>query len=180
MKRFTNAGRTALDAGNFYSGLSLALTLPDICGSIEDPGPGKSQKRYVKWCDDWIVPKYTLKIGTDKKEKVFLSAADLFQLRCSLIHSGSAEFDPSKATTVQRIEFFDDTVGSHLNLMTVNGTPFLQLKVKPFCNDIFDSVDDWDSAKGADPTIQAEKQKLLVIRTSGFAIDGVQFGSPRT
>jgi hypothetical protein len=35
MKRFTDAGRRALRDNNLYAALSLALTIPDICGSLE-------------------------------------------------------------------------------------------------------------------------------------------------
>jgi hypothetical protein len=43
MKRFTDAGRSSLKEGNNYAALSLALMLPDICASLEDPGPNKSR-----------------------------------------------------------------------------------------------------------------------------------------
>ncbi len=49
MKRFTNAGRKSIAEDNLYAALTLALIIPDICGSLEDPGPGKSQKRYEAW-----------------------------------------------------------------------------------------------------------------------------------
>src|SRR5215831_12861852 len=80
MKRFTDAGRQAIAAKNNYAALSLALMIPDICGSLEDPGPGKSQRRYERWFKQWAEPKF-----------VNLSAEECYQLRCSMIHSGSAE-----------------------------------------------------------------------------------------
>jgi hypothetical protein len=52
MKRFTDAGRRAIADKNDYAALSLALMIPDICGSLEDPGPGKSQERYERGLND--------------------------------------------------------------------------------------------------------------------------------
>lgn len=106
MKRFTDAGRKAIADGNLYAGLSLALTLPDICASLEDPGPGKSQKRYESWCKQWLEPKFTRKHSLTGTMLVYVRAEDVFQLRCSLIHSGTAEIKPKKRTGVDRFVFF--------------------------------------------------------------------------
>ena len=40
MERFTNAVIKSLATENWYSALSLALTLPDICGKVEQPEAG--------------------------------------------------------------------------------------------------------------------------------------------
>ena len=151
MKRFTDAGRQAIKDGNLYSSLSLALTLPDICGSLEDPGPGKSQNRYERWCKKWVEPKFTPQDPHTGVPRFSVRAEDIFQLRCSLIHSGSAEIDVAKRTGVDRFIFFDDTTGTHLNKfdkcvsdgVEVN---IVQLKADRFSEEIFKAVDEWDSA----------------------------------
>lgn len=63
MKRFTDAGRKSIKDDNLYSALSLALMMPDICGSLENPGPNKSRARYIAWYDKWALPKFTVKVG---------------------------------------------------------------------------------------------------------------------
>ena len=44
MKRFTDAGRQALRDKNFYAALSSALIIPDVCGSLENPGAGRIKR----------------------------------------------------------------------------------------------------------------------------------------
>jgi len=186
MKRFTDAGRKSIVCGNLYAGLSLALTIPDICASLEDPGPGKSRDRYVKWCENWVQPKFTRQIpapdGCGKTEsKVFVSAQDCYQLRCSLVHSGTTEINPAKKEVLDRFEFFDGTAGGHLNWCErniLNGEMqpnFLQLKADLFSQTLFDAADEWDQAVANDPNVQAEKKKLLVIHTKGDCIGGIRF-----
>lgn len=176
MKRFTDAGRQSVASGNLYAGLSLALMIPDICASVEDPGPGKSQARYVRWCRQWVEPKFTGHPGG--RPHVFVSAEDCYQLRCSLIHSGSAEIDPNKVRELKRFEFFDQTVGTHLNWfgkVTINGVEcgnFLQLKAADFSETMFKAGDEWENAVANNAEIQQEKAKLLVIRSKGFAVGG--------
>ena len=124
MKRFTDAGRQAIAAKNNYAALSLALMIPDICGSLEDPGPGKSQRRYEQWFKQWAEPKF-----------VNLSAEECYQLRCSMIHSGSAAIQRS---TLDRFEFCDDT-GTINNIryedVVIDGSPLpnvVMLRVSKF------------------------------------------------
>jgi hypothetical protein len=180
MKRFTDAGRRAINDGNLYSSLSLALTLPDICGSLEDPGPGKSQSRYERWCRRWLESKFTHKNPLTGASMVFVRAEDVFQLRCSLIHSGSAEFNVDKRTGVDRFIFFDHTTGTHLNKFTkcvFNGVEanLVQLKADKFSEEIFRAVDEWDSATATDEMVKREKAKLLFIYSKGAVIHGVEF-----
>jgi hypothetical protein len=181
MKRFTNAGRKAIADNNLYAALSLALMMPDVCASLEDPGTGKVAKRYLKWCQKWVVPRFTSPATAHRPEKVWLSAEDCFQLRNSLIHSGSAEIEPSKRDVLDRIEFFDKTCGSHLGWvegMIFNGVRqpnFLQLKADLFSEEMYKAAEEWDAAMVSNPSVQKEKAKLLVIRTKGAVISGVGF-----
>src|SRR5437762_2896258 len=105
MKRFTDAGRAAVQSDNLYAALSLALMIPDICGSLEDPGPGKSKARYIAWYSKWALPKFTFKVGGSPAPIEFVSADDCYQLRCGLIHSGSAEIEQGKKSALDRFIF---------------------------------------------------------------------------
>ena len=178
MKRFADAGRKAVADQNWYAALSLALTIPDICGSLEDPGPGKSEKRYVRWCRQWLEPKVTG--GPPGYEKVFLSAEDCYQLRNSLIHSGSVEIAQKRRVVLDRMEFFES--GSHLNWvegMVVNGEKqpnFLQMRADLFSETMFVAAEEWDASVADNSQIQSEKARLLVIHPLGTTIGGVKFG----
>ena len=108
MQRFTDAGRQAIADDNFIAGLGLALIIPEICASLEDPGPGKSRDRYERWFKTWAEPKFT------RQERIIVSAEDCYQLRCSLFHSGTTEIDPKKVKIIERFVFFDKT-DAHLS-----------------------------------------------------------------
>ena len=175
MKRFTDAGRLALEHENWYSALTLALTLPDICASLEDPGPHKTRSRYVRWSRTWIEPHFTSDYGGSLGAVVLITAEDLFRLRCSLIHSGSSEIESMTTNLPHKFEFFDDSNRSHLNKMQSNsfdGVPqddFIQLNTRMFSNTIYDAADAWDVGVEQDSAIQAEKSKLLAIRSKGWS-----------
>lgn len=180
MKRFTDAGRQSVRNNNLYAALSLALTIPDICGSLEDPGPGKSQARYRKWCKQWIEPKYTTQIPDPitGRQHVWITDEQIYQLRCSLVHSGSDEIEQHKRTGVDRFFFFDQTrpnsiqkfSNCSLNGVTAN---LICLSAADFCEKMYEAAEAWDVSVIGNVPVQAEKEKLLFIHSKGAVIHGI-------
>lgn len=180
MQRFIQAGRRAIADNNWYAGLTLALMIPEICASLEDPGPGKSARRYTEWCRKWLEPKFTYRVGPEGIVTVFLSAEDLYQARCSVIHSGTAEIDPKKRTGLDRFEFFEG--GPHMNKVAeseIDGVlqpSYLQLRVDMFSETVFRAAEEWEIAVANDANVQAQKESLLVIRKPGVMLGGIFWG----
>jgi len=135
---------------------------------------------YKNWCDKWLMDKFKIPASPGRDEIILLNSADLFQLRCSLLHEGSGDIDEEKRRALASFKFFDETGSSHLNRVgesVVDGVKvpsYLQLRTENFCNDVFDAVDRWDAS--ASPEIQAEKSGLLKINSEGDRIGGIQFG----
>jgi hypothetical protein len=178
--KFVDAARQCIESKNWYAALTLALTLPDICSSLEDPGPGKVFKRYVGWCRKYLEPKFTRDIGNPPKSMTFLSAEDCLHARNSIVHEGSPIVDNKKRVKIDRFEFFSD--GSHMNYVgdrTYNGIPqprYLQLRVDLFCEAIFLAVSDWKTDVAGNAKIQNEMNKLLKINDPGTQIGEITWG----
>jgi hypothetical protein len=155
--------------------------IPDICASLEDPGPGKSHKRYVDWYNKWVKAKFTFPDQAGNP-KVWISAEDCFQLRCSLIHAGTAEIDPAKRNILDEFKFFESGEIPHLTWYqgnVVNGVlqpNWLQLRVDRFSEELFKAADEWDLATTEDADIQKAKDQLLIIHPKGTIIGGIKFG----
>lgn len=88
----------SLDNNAYLAALSLALTLPDICGKAAYPCEKSTKRRYVDWYDDNIGqfenPQYT---GGDQRLP-YLSGEVVYQLRCLMLHQGTPNIDPDKIT----------------------------------------------------------------------------------
>jgi hypothetical protein len=179
MHRFTESGREAIKTNNLYAALTLALMIPDICGSLENPGKGKVEARYIRWFKKWAEPKFILN-GSPLGDRPWVTANDCFQLRCSIIHTGSAKLDCGRHPTASRFEFCDQTVGSHMNIWMSNpGEPqnhVIQLKVDLFSEALYVSALEWDASVANDANIQEEKQKLLIIHGRDLSIGGFRIG----
>lgn len=141
MLRFTQAIEKSLQEENWYAALSVALALPDICANVCSPNEG-SQRRYVKWYDQYMLPKYTRQVGADRKEHFFLQGGDCYALRCALLHEGTHDITEQRARKViENFSFVVPPKGWTVH-MNSNGNA-LQLQVDVFCNDICSSVHRW-------------------------------------
>lgn len=76
----------AVKSGAYISALSLALTLPDLCGKAENPNI-RTGKRYKDWYKNYIGKYETY----DGNEGLYLCEDVVYDLRNKLLHQGSFE-----------------------------------------------------------------------------------------
>lgn len=86
---------TCLNNGCCMAGLSLALTLPDICGKALFPELEKPSKRYIKWFDEWI-GKYEHDEEHIRVGLPYLCGELVYSLRNSILHEGNPNIDGKK------------------------------------------------------------------------------------
>ncbi|MGH3654585.1 hypothetical protein [Glutamicibacter sp.] len=164
MKHLTNAVKMSVQHGNWYSALTLALALPDICSKVDEPSEKSVKKRYTRWADQYFTPKYTHNIGPERREHVFLSSNDFYALRCAVIHEGSDSVMLQKAReALDRFQFIAPHPRGHIihcNLLDTH----LQLQVDKFCADVCEAVDEWHAGikEGSDQALRVSE--LMIIR----------------
>ena len=81
----------SLDNDCFLAALSLALTLPDICGKAKFPNERSTKKRYIDWYDEYIG--LYEKSPDEEHEMPYLSGEVVYGLRCSLLHQGTPNIE---------------------------------------------------------------------------------------
>jgi len=166
MMHLVDATRMAIRQGNWYAGLSLALTLPDICGRIAYPGQG-SQKRVETFFDKYLAHHYFA--GAPWMRMASMTGGDFYALRCAFLHQGEFELQGQRARNVlAKIELSAPSQGeSHNNLCAattdssgnaVDGT--LQVKVDTFCENVCEAVIAWLAEVEEDSRIQVEISSL--------------------
>lgn len=83
-----------LDNDCCLAGLSLALTLPDICGKAMYPDL-KPSGRYIKWFDEYI-GQYEHDEEHIRVGMPYLSGELVYSLRNSILHQGNPNIDGKK------------------------------------------------------------------------------------
>jgi hypothetical protein len=170
MSRFTNAVKDSLRQENWYSALTLALTLPDICGKLESPN-SSSSKRYIKWFDQYLDGKYYTEIQGNKI--VFLTGRDAYALRCSYLHGGEGDISAQRVQELLEECLFmapkfinGEFTGPHCN--QINNK--LQLRVDLFCLDICSGVDKWVENNKGKKKLHEVTSKMLEIHEDGITL----------
>ncbi len=90
--------RDALKKECWIPALALALTLPDVCGSIAYPdmvnnrGRRLSKKQYMTWFKDYVEHRFADHTGFDESGKAlhaYFNADMCYQLRCEVLHASN-------------------------------------------------------------------------------------------
>jgi hypothetical protein len=162
VQHFVEATRRAVSAQNWYAALATALTMPDICGRLESP-QSKSQDRFVGWYERYLLNKYQMPVGPERKLHTFLSGSDCYALRCAFLHQGEFEIDEQRARDVlARFHFTAPRPGMFVHMNIASGNT-LQLQVDRFCLDVCDSVDRWLGDVGESAEIQQRLDLLGAV-----------------
>lgn len=86
----------ALDNEAYFSALSLALTLPDICGKAEYPDANVG-RRYIDWYDEYVGKYEQCPCEDCQETKIpYLSGEVIYSLRNSFLHQGTPNIDNGK------------------------------------------------------------------------------------
>ena len=170
MKRFSDSIKYAVNSKNWLGALSLSLTMPDICGRLENPTL-KSGARYVPWFEKWVQPKYSHRIGPDRRLCIFMTGEDCYALRCSYLHEGGDDISTQKIRkAIDSFHFIAPRNGMMIHCNKSNDK--LQLQVDIFSLDIADAVERWSDSVKENTDIQERIKSLIVVHNSD---DGVYF-----
>lgn len=162
MERFVTSINKSLQTENWYAALSMALTVPDICGWLVEPKAG-SQKRYEAWFDKYLLAEY--KSPFHGPQFTFLSGSDCYALRCAYLHEGTDDVQRQRARdAVTRFAF--TTAGSH----KCKFDSVLLLDVRTFCTDVCAGIQKWLEDFKKNKEVQSRVNELLLVRTQGFQV----------
>ena len=101
MQNLIRSVKKSVQGKNWYGALFLSLSLPDICGKIEDEARSVSDsayskrssvKRYSEWFDKYLQKKYLGNVNMK-----LLTGEDFYAFRCSLLHEGSDNIKKQQA-----------------------------------------------------------------------------------
>lgn len=95
--------RYALEKESYLSALSLALTIPDICGKVYRPDlqseKGDVEKRYAIWYDDHI---YKYDHAPDFRKVNYLNGYLMYGLRTAFLHDGAIDINEGILSAIKK------------------------------------------------------------------------------
>lgn len=174
MEKFIDAIETAIKTKNWYAAICVALSIPDICGYLEEPTQG-SKLRYEKWYERYMLSKYSSFIGADRTPHTFLSPGDCYALRCALLHEGTDVIMEQRArSALDKFHFIEPPPDAYIHCNQYNNV--LQLQVDAFCKDIIEGIRQWVQDTSGNATILSRLVNILTIHPY-HDIPGIRFQS---
>lgn len=165
MNSFLDALEMAIETENWYSALFLALTLPDICGKIDEPTT-KSSNRYINWYNKYLLEGYTfrIEIRDEKREAPLITGKDFYALRCAVLHAGSdilTEQDIQE--TLQKVNFtIPHKNGTRIHKHRVQNVLFIQVDL--LAKDMMSAVKLWISHIASDSIKMQKLENMVTIK----------------
>jgi len=156
MHHLLQATRKAIADENWYAALTLALSLPDICGRLDHPTK-KSQDRFEAWFRKYALDKFQIYFGEELY--TFLDASDCYALRCAYLHQGEFGIEDQRARkALSRVTFRvpNPQDASHL----ISNGKVLHLKVDMFCESMCAGVEAWIREMDGIPDVQERLARL--------------------
>jgi hypothetical protein len=167
MKHLLKSVRDACDQGNWYAAIFLTLSLPDICGKLEDPKAGNGD-RYKAWFRN----NYRRSM-MQPHIKSRLTAEDCYAIRNAIVHAGTDELKSGGA--VQRVKFNSFQVHE----AWVDGSGILLLDARTFCMRMVNSVEAWLVQMESKSDVKARIDALLEVEDVTFSpMPGIGFSNP--
>ena len=80
----------------FHVGLLAALTFPDIAGALDSENGRANPKKYERWFDEYVAPKYIPPKYIACGDKPLITGKDCYQYRCKLLHQGQVIHSKSR------------------------------------------------------------------------------------
>lgn len=98
----------AFQSGYFFSALSLALAIPDICGNKQYPEEKSCGIRYAKWFNKYVAHQYQNGENTDTSSCniYYFDGDDCYQLRCVFLHEGTNALRTEREKTIYHVAQF--------------------------------------------------------------------------
>lgn len=143
--------RSASDAGLYYLALIGALTLPDICGALNSGNGRASGSKYRDWLRSNVPTQ--------------AASADLiYDLRCSLLHQGSAL--PSSG---EQIAFMYPEGPQLHNLSTEVGAERVGwISIPMFVEEVTQGAEEWFRQHGGTRGVRKNLRKFARLRPEGL------------
>lgn len=143
MHQYLDSIRTSLATNNHFGAIAMALTLPDICASVDDEYSKTSRNKYCQWFDKYLANTYKIFFRNEGVVNVIFGASECYAARCSFLHQGT------NIIKHQEIALKDvEDPAMSVNFMSfgmkyMRNGDVLTLDVNFFCENMITAVEKW-------------------------------------
>ncbi|MCT4377647.1 hypothetical protein EFM21_00440 [Leuconostoc falkenbergense] len=153
---FLNDMQSCIEKGQYYAALTVALTLPDICASLDKNSFGNPPgERYEKWMNQYFIHQNNY----DQS----LNAKDFYKLRCAYIHAGTDNISKESNPILSRVRFTYGSNAIHRVGIQYSTENIFVLYLPCFCQEMRNSVIDFIGDSNNNKTILNNSDKITLL-----------------
>ncbi|MGO4927383.1 hypothetical protein ACTQ5J_02120 [Fundicoccus sp. Sow4_F4] len=159
--------KISLENKNHYAALTVALSLPDVCASLQNGGQ-TSKKLYTKFIEDYFLPIHSYDQG-------FVKASDFYALRCAILHNSTTNIEEQRARElINKFVLTYSTSGNiflHNNYSINNGgtnETNLNIDIHEFCLEIIDAVKSFKFLNKDNESINKTASEMMSIINTDY------------
>lgn len=174
MQQYLESIKLSLETKNYFGAIAMALTLPDICASVEYEGEGQNSVKYSKWFNKYLADTFTQIFHDQDLSVVIFGAQECYAARCSFLHQGTHVIKGQRSLnyaytpTVSSVNFTSIDKGKYQR----NGD-ILFLDVNFFCEAVINAVDNWMKEIRDDNVKKTKIAAMPIIHESFDSLCGV-------
>jgi hypothetical protein len=153
--------RGALKAGLYYAAIAVAVSIPDVCDTVEVGDARASWKRYKAWFNKYASTKFE-----------YFDADTCYELRCGVSHNAKLKGGKNKLSrfdhlwfTVVRDHLFTENIS--VNHAALPGA-LLQLDVNDFCERMIAAAQAWERAMVGNEQVRVNMHSIVRYRPWGL------------
>lgn len=153
-------------AGLIYPALHLALSVPDVCSSLEtahdEQARFRIEKRYVAWCKTYLGREFTK-----------FTAGDCWALRGGVLHNGifaahsKSQYDRVVFTVPNQKRTFHDTIHRVKDNDGKVVEKIMHLDAEMFCKSMIRAARRWYGKQADHPMVMQNIPHLVRLRHKG-------------
>jgi hypothetical protein len=155
MDAIFNDIESALKANVYYAAIALALSIPDVCASLQHPighVKGSNKSGYIKWFTANLSGAYPLLTGND-----------IYSLRSGVVHNGRFG-----AGNFARVLFtVPNSQGNVFHNNIINDA--LNLDAVQFCKNFVAAARSWLTHQKTDKNVERNLDRVVQFRPAGLA-----------
>lgn len=149
-----NEVNAAAAGGAPFLAVTMTVTLPDICVSLQAADGRTSGKLYKTWCDE----------NLPKERFSFVTPEDLYSMRCGVVHNG--RFGGMKNNVGRIIFALPDSGLTIINSVMNDAYVY---SVVDFCKEFTHAVYRWYESNRNDDNVKKNIGNLMQYREGGMA-----------
>jgi hypothetical protein len=166
----------SLQTENWYAALAVALTIPDVCASLESPDEESDGARYAAWFKTYLGDKYLLSAFNRRLDPTlpdFLTGAECYALRCAVLHEASDDLTPQRAAKVLEHIRLHAVMPHNMRITQSFGAPeMVIISVTHFCKDMCAAARAWLDIVANDEAIQRRLAATVEIHLGTYVTAG--------